>query len=86
MERQKARQAKTGKKIISYEKAHDDTLLVFTLAYYLIAIQTMIPSIITKKIDVAGILSTFIQVYIFCNLSLEPVVSNYVLVFRAVIS
>ncbi len=49
MERQKARQAKTGKKIIPYEKAHDDTLLVFTLAYYLIAIQTMIPSIITKK-------------------------------------
>ena len=49
MEKQKARQAKTGKKIIPYEKAHDDTLLVFTLAYYLISIQTMIPSIITKK-------------------------------------
>ncbi len=49
MARQKARQAKTGKKIIPYEKAHDDTLLSFTLAYYLIAIQTMIPSIITKK-------------------------------------
>lgn len=49
MTRQKARQAKTGKKIVPYEKAHDDTLLVFTLAYYLISIQTMIPSIITKK-------------------------------------
>ena len=38
-----------GKKGISYERAHDETLMIFTLAYYLISIQTMIPSIITKK-------------------------------------
>ncbi len=49
MTRQKIRQSKTGKKIIPYEKAHDKTLLIFALAYYLISIQTMIPSIITKK-------------------------------------
>ena len=47
--RQKVRQQKTGKKFLKYEIAHDDTLLTFTLSYYLIAIQTMIPSIITKK-------------------------------------
>jgi len=47
--RQKARQIKTGKKFPKYEIAHDDTLLTFALSYYLIAIQTMIPSIITKK-------------------------------------
>jgi len=47
--RQKARQNKTGKKFPKYEIAHDDTLITFTLSYYLIAIQTMIPSIITKK-------------------------------------
>ena len=47
--RQKQRQTKSGKKFPSYELAHDDTLLTFTVAYYLIAIQTMIPSVITKK-------------------------------------
>ena len=47
--RQKERQKKTGKKFPKYEIAHDDTLLTFALSYYLIAIQTMIPSIITKK-------------------------------------
>jgi len=47
--RQKARQQKTGKSFPKYEKAYDDTLLTFTLSYYLISIQTMIPSIITKK-------------------------------------
>jgi len=47
--RQKARQERTGKKFPKYEIAHDDTLLTFTLSYYLIAIQTMIPSINTKK-------------------------------------
>ena len=48
LKRLKKIQAK-GKKGISYEKAHDETLMIFTLAYYLISIQTMIPSIITKK-------------------------------------
>jgi len=48
-ERQKARQKKTGKAFPKYLLAHDDTLLTYTLSYYLIAIQGMIPSIITKK-------------------------------------
>jgi len=47
--KQKARQEKTGKKSPPYEKVHDDTLLTFTIAYYLVAIQTMMPSVITKK-------------------------------------
>jgi hypothetical protein len=45
----KARQAKTGKNPPPYDRVHDDTLLTFTIAYYLVAIQTMMPSIITKK-------------------------------------
>jgi hypothetical protein len=47
--RQKERQKKTGKPFPKYELANDDTLITFTLSYYLIAIQSMIPSIITKK-------------------------------------
>tara|TARA_B110000483_G_scaffold158511_1_gene188096 strand:- start:4790 stop:10639 length:5850 start_codon:yes stop_codon:yes gene_type:complete len=48
MKRLKKRQT-AGKKGISYEKAHDETLIIYTLSYYLIAIQTSIPSITTMK-------------------------------------
>ena len=47
LQRLKARKKDPRK--FPYEKAHDETLMIFTLAYYLIAIQTMIPSIKTKK-------------------------------------
>ena len=41
--------AKKGKRTVPYEKAHDETLIILTMGYYLIAIQTMIPSVITQK-------------------------------------
>ena len=40
---------KKGKKSIPYKKAHDETLLLFTLAYYIVSIQSMIPSVTTQK-------------------------------------
>jgi hypothetical protein len=44
----KVKKAK-GRKGIEYKKAHDETLILFTLAYYLVAIQSMVPAVITKK-------------------------------------
>jgi len=41
--------AKTGKKISSYSSVYSQTLLYLTLGVYLIAIQTNIPSIKTRK-------------------------------------
>jgi hypothetical protein len=38
-----------GKKGIPYEKAHDETLMIYTLSYYLIAIQSSIPNVQTMK-------------------------------------
>lgn len=44
-----AMRAKKGKKTVPYEKAHDESLLILTLGYYLVSIQTMIPSVVTQK-------------------------------------
>tara|TARA_B100001059_G_scaffold236346_1_gene286326 strand:+ start:1341 stop:7310 length:5970 start_codon:yes stop_codon:yes gene_type:complete len=41
--------AKKGKKLISYETVKNNTLLILTLSYLFIALQTSIPSIKTRK-------------------------------------
>ena len=38
-----------GKKIPTYEKMYDNALMILTIGYYIVAIQTMIPSVITHR-------------------------------------